>query len=242
MAMFANNYFANQSAPRDPLSIAGIMQRGLPTSQQQMMSGITQLMQDPRQGQMMDAEQRAMKPGFFGKGGSGRNILGAISDGLSVAGGGNPYYMQMMQHQKAQEQEDAQRMQERQQQMEDYQRQREDSRSDWQDREQWKIDHQPPPEAPDWMSYVQAMTDPNTPPEQRQFIQQYVLKGNSPDIMGQRLNNQVQLKTTAPASSGGGGGRAAPKGVFTVKSQGDYARLQSGTKYVAPDGSVRIKQ
>ena len=66
--------------------------------------------------------------------------------------------------------------------------------------------YEAPPEAAPWQQYVQAMTDPNIQPQERQYIQQYQLRGNSPDIMQQRLSNQVQLKTTAPGSSGGGGG------------------------------------
>lgn len=180
----------------------------------------------------------------FRQGGKGWQTLGIIGDALQVAGGGRATFADAQRWMQEQEAEQARRAQER------------DDRMNTPSILNTKAGvisatptgdvrmlHAAPPEVPEWQQYVQAMSDPNTSPQERQYIQQYLLKGNAPDIMQQRLSNQVQLKTTAPGSSGGGGGGSSvPKGIFSVKSAADYARLPSGTKYTAPDGSVRIKQ
>ena len=58
------------------------------------------------------------KPGFFGKGGAGWDVIGTIGDALSAAGGGRPAYWPMKIHQRQQQAEwdrqDALRRQDRQ--------------------------------------------------------------------------------------------------------------------------------
>ncbi len=100
MGIFGNNPLFNPQEYRTP----GIGD-GLPGVNQQMgdMFGAVFPSQAQNRMPMVDIPQQTKGPGFFGKGGGWRNVLGAIADGLAVAGGGRGVYAPMME-QRRQEQ------------------------------------------------------------------------------------------------------------------------------------------
>lgn len=106
----------------------------------------------------MPAAEAAPRQSFFGKGGAGRDALGAFFDAIAQQTGGQAVYMPARQHEK-----------DRQQALDDYNRKLSDEMDLWRQKEIWK---QQNPTAPnndsvnDWNFYKSVL-----PPEQfRQYV------------------------------------------------------------------------
>lgn len=80
-----------------------------------------------------NAAKPAPKPGFFGRGGVGRNIAGNIGDALLQMSGMQPIYGPAMQQQRAGEMEEQR-----------YQRRLRDEMAQWQAQKQWERDNPAP--------------------------------------------------------------------------------------------------
>lgn len=106
------------------------------------------------------------KRGLFAPGGVGRGIAGTIGDVLLQRGGLAPVYGPAMQDQQHSLLEEAQRQAEH---------------DEWLSREQWKLDHQPPPNNDtinDWNFYN------SLPPEQREQYAAYLDVVNPRNVVG----------------------------------------------------------
>lgn len=86
------------------------------------------------------------KPSFFGQGGTGRGMAGALGDFLLQRAGGSAIYAPAMQQQRAMAAQRQQRMDDRRIGLEDYSRKRDDEFSDWERQQRFKINNPAPAE------------------------------------------------------------------------------------------------
>lgn len=136
-----------------------------------------------------------VKPSFFGEGGTGRTIVGAIGDALSVAGGGRPVYLPLQLQKRQMEREDARRAADRQAQWQQ-----------WVQQEIWKRANPLPPQPTEFERQLDA--GGFSPTERQTLIQDYVRNRANPiqavpftDEQGQRGLQFVRPSAMAPASS-----------------------------------------
>lgn len=151
------------------------------------------------------------KPGFFGKGGTGRGIAGFLADFAASAGGGTPMYAPTLIDQRK-------RQEERQIKLQDYQQERGDKNADWIAEQQWKIDHPEPAKPGEQERLIEQWSqlpddDPRKPMIER-AIRGYQYTPNVMDARQQnaielsdhRLGNSMRLKQTPGASANGARG------------------------------------
>jgi hypothetical protein len=188
---------------RDPLGISGMGSFAAPDIG-------NALPQDPRVAQ-------SLKPGFFGKGGGWKNVLGLISDGILAAENQAPIYSPAVARKHEEERARAQSLQ-------DYQMQRQDKNADWQSQQQWKIDHPDPVQPGEQERLIQQWAslpdnDPRKPLVERAVRGfQYTApvmeakQQNAIDLADHRLGNSLTLRSaptyaaTHPKTGGGGRG------------------------------------
>lgn len=105
MALFGNSLRASVGGKARELAFAG--ERELLPANPDLFGGTGSVAPAAREIQPGDfAAPRQVKPNFFGKGGMGWDIVGALADGFSVASGGRPLYWQMGQQQREWDRED----------------------------------------------------------------------------------------------------------------------------------------
>lgn len=200
--------------------------------------------QDPRIAQ-------AMQPGFFGKGGKGWNFVGMLGDALQQFGGGQATFAPQQQRWREMEEERKSRLAEL---LAKRQRPQPVNLGNggfgtWSEDGGLQIQREPTQQPGEQERLLERYLDPSTPENVKSVIRP-MLRGAQYDagvmapIIQLKTDSAQEIKQTVPgkAPSAGAGGGGAPKGIFTVRSRDDYDRLPSGTKYTAPDGSVRIKQ
>ena len=201
-------------APRDPLGIssAADLMRG-PYSTPGIGDDIPgNIPSDPRIAQ-------AMKPGMFGRGGRGWQILGTIGDALQVAGGGRATYADEQRHWADMEAERQQRMEElaAKRGTPTFINARDGIYSGNPETGELTQLHAAAPDAPDFDAYARLFGQPGTP-EYNKAAQEFTLKGNSEGVLAAkqqaaaelaalRFNNSVALKRTPGAGAGGGAGQ-----------------------------------
>lgn len=162
---------------------------------------------------------KAMHPGFFGKGGNGWKWLGIIGDGLQVAGGGQPTYQLAQQRWQEMEAEREQRQQE----FEARRAERDAARNEpqainlgnggfgvWTPDGGLQVEREPQRDVPDWQQYVTVMSDPSLSAEQKRLYQDGYFRGAGPTAMEYRKDFKQTPPGKAP-SAGGGSNRSAPR-------------------------------
>ncbi len=216
-------YYTDQTAPREPLGL------GMTVDPQAM------------------APQESRRPGFFGKGGAGWAVLGALGDGLSQ----QPLYAQSMMQKRQQEQDRAQSL-------EDYQMQRTDKNADWIAQQQWKLNNPEPEDEPAAIQLIEAaMALPENDPKRKMIERAIPNYSMTPEMMtakaeqqremadyrhslSMNLRNSPTYAQTHPTGGGGGGslhGRSKSN-PLPVGSREELAAQPKGTWVSLPNGVV----
>lgn len=198
MAMIGGNRFTGFTQPEpDPglygtQSIAPMLQQPLP--------------QDPR-------IEKAMQPGFFGKGGKGWTLAGILGDALQTMGGGQATFAP--QQQRWQEMEEA-----RQSRLAELLERRNRPSpvnlgnggfGTWSADGGLQVEREPMQQPGEQERLLERYLDPNTPPEIKELIRP-MMRGAQYDprlmapIIQLKTDAAQELKQTAPGSSSGGGG------------------------------------
>lgn len=178
----------------------------------------------------------APDPSFFGAGGSGRNIAGYVGDALAQMGGLNPVYAPVMQQQRL--------LQQRQQMADQqYQRQRQDGMADWIAKAQYEAAN-PKAQAPTEFerTLIASGVQPGSPEWTAAFARK---RDNTLDPWTNIVSGGESLigrQSQVQRALMGGGDQASSGGApAKVTSPAEFDALAPGTQFIAPDGSLRVK-
>lgn len=161
---------------------------------------------DPRAGVMMQAQDKAMQPKAFEKGGKGWQVLGVIGDALQVAGGGRATYADAQRWWQEQEAERERQAQERQDRMNTptLANLGNGGLATWSQGGGLNVIREPQEDAPDYAPYASMFGAAGTP-EYIKAAQDYVLRGYGPTALGGRVELKQTIPGKAPSLGGGGG-------------------------------------
>ena len=213
---------------------------------------VAQLPTDPR-------IDKAMHPGFFGKGGmGGKMLMGALGgalDGVAQWGGAQPGYAMAMQRQ-AEEKQWLQRMQaEREQRMAELKARMENDSITPQivnlghggiatatPSGTVNVLRQPEADIPDYEPYANLFGERGTP-QWLKAAQDYVLRGGGPTSMALRTDLKQTVPGKAPSAGGGSGGGMGIHGrtksnPIPVNSKEALLAVPPGTWVSLPNGTV----
>ncbi len=232
---------------RAPLSFQDVAPMFILSQQPQPNSYVQSVMQpmaDPRSADLMAQQAKALQPGFFGKGGTGRNIglslLGGMFDGIAQRGGMTPGFATG----QAQYRQQALAEQQRQQELADYAQKKNDALEQWKAQQQWQIDHPQPTDLQQNIGYLQTL-DPNSEAYQ---VARLAMPGAgySPDVLDARLANQRDLidyrtdaairSKAAPSYSATHPTSLSARGVTTRRVGGRTYYNVGGKWYDNPEG------
>lgn len=163
----------------------------------------------------MAAEAQPQKPGF-----DWRKLLGVIGDSLSIAGGGQPQYVPMMQ-------ENMLRRQAQQYAEQTYQRRRADENTDWQARQEWERAN-PKPINNDTINDYQFIAE-RLGPEAAQNYLKSIADGPPVAVDVAGPDGSVTRQFIPRSQMQGGGGMVAPQApVGKLKPYGGQTAAPSG--------------